>query len=322
MLHSLLYVALSNAAAALVLALAVAVLSRSGSRPALIHALWVLVLLKLVTPPVIHVPLPWPTPNLAALLPSTAEPVEAGEESPSDASAERAASPTPTAAAARSEAPGVATGLSTSPDPLEIVVDEQGAAGVVLPAEGPASFWPVEQPQDTTSEPAPALLAVVYEEPATAPAAESPLASAAPVGVGEGVSAGLLLVWAVGSLGAMAWSLWRIFRFQRAVLAARRELGAAARAAPHGDRDHNGRISPREISHQFRLVVGRQVLANTGLPVIAASPASFTAAPRPAQLAGPTWFQKWTAIAMATFPLASFWERPTTSNASIKTAMN
>ncbi len=52
---------LSNAVAATVLALVVACLARPlARRPAVLHCLWLLVLLKLVTPPLYEVPLAWP----------------------------------------------------------------------------------------------------------------------------------------------------------------------------------------------------------------------------------------------------------------------
>src|SRR5438552_1039484 len=52
-------VGLSNAIVASVLAVLAAIASRIGRRPALAHGLWLLVLLKLVTPPLVRVPLPW-----------------------------------------------------------------------------------------------------------------------------------------------------------------------------------------------------------------------------------------------------------------------
>ncbi len=52
---------LSNAAASSVLALLVACLSRPlERRPAILHGLWLLVLIKLITPPLYQVPIPWP----------------------------------------------------------------------------------------------------------------------------------------------------------------------------------------------------------------------------------------------------------------------
>ncbi|MHB1556346.1 MAG: M56 family metallopeptidase [Isosphaeraceae bacterium] len=52
---------LSNAAASSILALLVACLSRPlERRPAILHGLWLLVLVKLMTPPLYQVPIPWP----------------------------------------------------------------------------------------------------------------------------------------------------------------------------------------------------------------------------------------------------------------------
>jgi bla regulator protein blaR1 len=52
----------SNAVSATLLALVVAGLSRPlARRPAILHALWLLVLLKLVTPPLYELPIPWPS---------------------------------------------------------------------------------------------------------------------------------------------------------------------------------------------------------------------------------------------------------------------
>ena len=60
-MESLLRYGLSNAAAAALIALGVSVLGGVlRERPALRHRLWLLVLLKLVTPPIWTVPLPWP----------------------------------------------------------------------------------------------------------------------------------------------------------------------------------------------------------------------------------------------------------------------
>ena len=52
---------LSNAVSATLLAVLVACLGRVlARRPAILHCLWLLVLLKLVTPPLYQVPIPWP----------------------------------------------------------------------------------------------------------------------------------------------------------------------------------------------------------------------------------------------------------------------
>ena len=54
---------LSNAVSATLLALLVACLGRVlARRPAVLHCLWLLVLVKLVTPPLYELPVPWPEP--------------------------------------------------------------------------------------------------------------------------------------------------------------------------------------------------------------------------------------------------------------------
>src|SRR5262245_20815594 len=57
-MESLVHAMLSNALAATVLAVAVAGLARACRRPALIHGLWLVVMIKLVTPPLVLVQLP------------------------------------------------------------------------------------------------------------------------------------------------------------------------------------------------------------------------------------------------------------------------
>jgi bla regulator protein blaR1 len=57
-MESLVHAVLSNAVAATILVVLVAVIGRSCRRPALVHALCLVVLLKLVTPPLVHVSLP------------------------------------------------------------------------------------------------------------------------------------------------------------------------------------------------------------------------------------------------------------------------
>jgi beta-lactamase regulating signal transducer with metallopeptidase domain len=60
---SLLQIVLSNAIMATALALLVAVIGFVVRRPALTHVLWLLVLLKLITPGVVMLPVSWPAPN-------------------------------------------------------------------------------------------------------------------------------------------------------------------------------------------------------------------------------------------------------------------
>src|SRR5262245_35983674 len=58
-MSTLLALGLANSACAAVLAVPAYLVSRYARRPALAHALWLLVLLKLVTPPVIRPGLAW-----------------------------------------------------------------------------------------------------------------------------------------------------------------------------------------------------------------------------------------------------------------------
>lgn len=59
-METLLQIGLSNALVATLLALVAVCVGRFCRRPALTHSLWLLVLLKLITPPLVSVPLPWP----------------------------------------------------------------------------------------------------------------------------------------------------------------------------------------------------------------------------------------------------------------------
>jgi len=59
-MESLVHIMLSNAIAATILAVVVAGLGRTCRRPALIHSLWLVVMLKLITPPVVPLSVPIP----------------------------------------------------------------------------------------------------------------------------------------------------------------------------------------------------------------------------------------------------------------------
>lgn len=64
-MNELFQIGLVNALAAVVLAIPAWLVSRWGRRPALAHALWLLVLLKLIAPPVWQLPVAWVGPKLA-----------------------------------------------------------------------------------------------------------------------------------------------------------------------------------------------------------------------------------------------------------------
>jgi beta-lactamase regulating signal transducer with metallopeptidase domain len=69
-MEKLLEIALSNAVLAGALAIPAAAATYFSRRPALTHALWLLVLLKLVTPPFIAVPVSWARPAASKLFPT------------------------------------------------------------------------------------------------------------------------------------------------------------------------------------------------------------------------------------------------------------
>jgi beta-lactamase regulating signal transducer with metallopeptidase domain len=73
-MDTLLHTGLTNAVLATVLAVAVAGVGLVCRRPALLHSLWLLVLLKLLTPPLVPVPLPWPGGSAPDAEPAAPEP--------------------------------------------------------------------------------------------------------------------------------------------------------------------------------------------------------------------------------------------------------
>jgi bla regulator protein BlaR1 len=106
--ETLLHVGLSNALLATLLALLAALVGRCCRRPAVRHGLWLLVLLKLVTPPLLPLDLPWPAapapaaePVVAAtLIPAEVDAVSAEEEGGAAEMLSLPAPPTPVAPAA------------------------------------------------------------------------------------------------------------------------------------------------------------------------------------------------------------------------------
>jgi WD40 repeat protein/beta-lactamase regulating signal transducer with metallopeptidase domain len=77
-MYTLLAIGLANALCAAVLAVPASLAGRKG-RPALAHALWLLVLIKLVTPPLFHLPLPWLPPDEPVPQAAKADPAPAAE---------------------------------------------------------------------------------------------------------------------------------------------------------------------------------------------------------------------------------------------------
>src|SRR6516165_7077324 len=76
-MDALLEIGLSNALVAGALALLAGV-SRVFHRPAFTHSLWLLVLLKLITPPFFAIPVSWPAREEIAL-PDTLSPIDTSE---------------------------------------------------------------------------------------------------------------------------------------------------------------------------------------------------------------------------------------------------
>ncbi len=111
-MDTLLRIGLSNAAVATVLALGVAAVTRTvRPRPALVHSLWLLVLLKLLAPPLFGVPIPWPakseSPGTAAVSPQSGDAIP-GPAAPIDSAAQ--------SAVLREDDPGFAVPLPQSPE--------------------------------------------------------------------------------------------------------------------------------------------------------------------------------------------------------------
>lgn len=81
---TLLEIVLSNALVATLLALLAAALAAVCRRPALTHRLWLLVLLKLITPPLVPVHLPWAVPAEPAVAAPAAPADGAGDVAPDE----------------------------------------------------------------------------------------------------------------------------------------------------------------------------------------------------------------------------------------------
>src|SRR3984957_20149496 len=105
-MESLLSIGFRNALAATLLALLAFVVDRIFRRPALSHCFWLLVLIKLVTPPLLHVPLPrmtrptLPAADLAEEVPAIATPSLSSSSEPPPIAAPLPSMPVDASAAA------------------------------------------------------------------------------------------------------------------------------------------------------------------------------------------------------------------------------
>lgn len=178
-MESILYLGLSNALLASLLALLAAAVGKLANRPALTHGLWLLVLLKLVTPSFIHLPVAW-------------LPVETARAAPVDA---------PPAA------------QTPVPDPDAFVAAEpNGDAEVVMMLPGAEADLPGPDNSlafDEARQPLPEKHAA-----AALPASAPPAAAAEPASPFPW-SAAVAFTWLAGSLCWFGITLARIVRFQR-----------------------------------------------------------------------------------------------------------
>jgi len=222
---SLVEIGLANALVAGVLALVALVVGRISRRPALIHALWLLVLIKLITPPVISLPLPW-WQEVAVPVAPTDEP------SPYESGSSELVVRAPTSG----QPPAMVAPAIANPPTMRIqdLVARQSDPGATVKSAIPAvPPMPVSLPTPATSTPSPVMsppatpptvvksvtLVTPTEdpEPAVAPAPSTPTAL-------PDSHAFLALAGFVWIAGAIVWflvALWRISCFQRLLRHAR-----------------------------------------------------------------------------------------------------
>ena len=155
-MNALLEIVLSNVVAASTLALCVAAFSRVCRRPAVIHSLWVLVLLKFVTPPIIALPIPVDWLQTNTLTP-TAAAISTGVETIDSLSTESAA--TEVAAPAEQEWPTalfVDDPFDTEPfDTVELTGETAG-----MPADEVAVMEPIDGALESAMEQSPVVAPV------------------------------------------------------------------------------------------------------------------------------------------------------------------
>jgi beta-lactamase regulating signal transducer with metallopeptidase domain len=178
---------LTNALMATLLAVLVACFRLVCRRPAVLHCLWLLVLLKLITPPLVDVPIPWPHSTERAAL--TSRPIAAVEEPV----------------------------LGPAPTP-----DDIGPRAEPRPAENPELNPIPEQPIPTVVTDLDSRLARELTRVEKTAQAASPGANAEPVKAMPVLSS-ISWAWLVGGfwLAGSAWwfamTISRIGRFQRLI---------------------------------------------------------------------------------------------------------
>jgi beta-lactamase regulating signal transducer with metallopeptidase domain len=134
---TLLQTGLANAVCAALLAIAALVAARRSRRPALVHSLWLLALLKLVTPPLFPVALPWLPAEGAAVPPPAATLPAQADAGPTLVVLNRADAPFAPAPAVPARDAAAAAGVSST----EGVPAADLAVPAAVPAETPAWPW-------------------------------------------------------------------------------------------------------------------------------------------------------------------------------------
>jgi beta-lactamase regulating signal transducer with metallopeptidase domain len=124
-------IVLSNALAAAILALIAVAFGAFYRRPALTHGLWLLVLVKLVTPPLIRIPVAWP---------AAPEPIQAEISSATD-------EPPPAILSLAPEEPAAILLLAVPPEDEPAVSESAPPADTVTAAQTPALSEPLRWPE-------------------------------------------------------------------------------------------------------------------------------------------------------------------------------
>ncbi len=218
-MNSFVQIAWSNAFVATALALLVFCITRAYRKPALSHCLWILVLLKLVTPPIISVPMPvsWvPGSGLEAVgAAPSAEPLgrpTSGALEPTAAASVAEIEPTRETEPATAARPKAPRASASSARPAEQVASREAAGS---PAVAGAASTATGPPAAAKSQAAPAAMR----------AGNGPPRSSAEIGHGfaatrlllADVATVLLGAWVLGTLWVFGVTGLRVLRFQRAL---------------------------------------------------------------------------------------------------------
>jgi WD40 repeat protein/beta-lactamase regulating signal transducer with metallopeptidase domain len=209
-MSTLLAIGVANALCAAVLAIPALLASRYARRPALAHALWLLVLIKLITPPIVRPALPW--------LPAEGAPAPAPREQARPALTHTGGDLS--LASLLDEPDRSAQTHFSAPTKIEDLAKAAGPAAPALPAPAaPDRIEPVSAGPD--SHPASTPDASTTDSHTVAEAAEA--ADDRPAGAGgpPGLVFFLGCVWLLGAAACLAHTLFYAIRFQRLLRHAR-----------------------------------------------------------------------------------------------------